>query len=148
MYRALHCIQGYFQMYWVMQIMIAFTDSSSEGQFLLVVHPKQEQLCNHPFINSSFPIFSIAHFCQKAPICIMSHGLKRAKLTHRRLNSFSLVCCFKTILLLLLLSRFSRVRLCETPQMAAHQAPLSLGFSKQEHWSGLPFPSPMQQGEK
>ena len=27
--------------------------------------------------------------------------------------------------------------------MAAHQAPLSLGFSKQEHWSGLPFPSPM-----
>ena len=26
--------------------------------------------------------------------------------------------------------------------MAAHQAPLSLGFSRQEHWSGLPFPSP------
>ena len=46
-------------------------------------------------------------------------------------------------LLLLLLSRFSRVRLCATPQMAAHQAPSSLGFSRQEHWSGLPFPSPM-----
>ena len=43
---------------------------------------------------------------------------------------------------LLLLSRFSRVRLCATPQMAAHQAPPSLGFSRQEHWSGLPFPSP------
>ena len=28
-----------------------------------------------------------------------------------------------------------------TPQTAAHQAPLSLGFSRQEHWSGLPFPS-------
>ena len=27
--------------------------------------------------------------------------------------------------------------------MAAHQAPLSLGFSRQEHWSGLPFPSPV-----
>ena len=27
--------------------------------------------------------------------------------------------------------------------MGAHQAPLSLGFSRQEHWSGLPFPSPM-----
>ena len=37
-------------------------------------------------------------------------------------------------LLLLLLSRFSCVRLCATPKMAAHQAPLSLGFSKQEHW--------------
>ena len=45
--------------------------------------------------------------------------------------------------LLLLLSRFSRVRLCATPQTAAHQASPSLGFSRQEHWSGLPFPSPM-----
>ena len=45
--------------------------------------------------------------------------------------------------MLLLLSRFSRVRLCVTPQMAAHQAPQSLGFSRQEHWSGLPFPSPI-----
>ena len=44
---------------------------------------------------------------------------------------------------LLLRSRFSHVRLCATPQMAAHQAPPSLGFSRQEHWSGLPFPSPM-----
>ena len=32
--------------------------------------------------------------------------------------------------------------------MAAHKAPLSLGFSRQEHWSGLPFPSPMQESEK
>ena len=52
------------------------------------------------------------------------------------------------ILLLLLLSHFSRVRLCATPQMAAQQAPPSLGFSRQEHWSGLPFPSPMPESEK
>ena len=45
-------------------------------------------------------------------------------------------------MLLLLLSRFSRVRLCATPETAAHQTPLSLGFSRQEHWSGLPLPSP------
>ena len=32
--------------------------------------------------------------------------------------------------------------------MAAHQAPPSLGFSRQEHWSGLPFPSPMHEHEK
>ena len=38
--------------------------------------------------------------------------------------------------LLLLLSHFSRVWLCATPWTAAHQAPLSLGFSRQEHWSG------------
>ena len=48
--------------------------------------------------------------------------------------------------LLLLLSRFSRVRLCATPQAAAHQALPSLGFSRQEHWSGLP--SAMHESEK
>ena len=32
--------------------------------------------------------------------------------------------------------------------MAAHEAPPSLGLSRQEHWSGLPFPSPMQESEK
>ena len=40
-----------------------------------------------------------------------------------------------------------RVWLCVTPQTAAHQAPPSLGFSRQEHWSGLPFPSPMRESE-
>ena len=58
--------------------------------------------------------------------------------THRRLYA----------LLLLLLRHVSRVRLSATPQTAANQAPLSLGFSRQEHWSGLPFPSPMHESEK
>ena len=49
--------------------------------------------------------------------------------------------------ILLLLSSFSRVRLCATPQTASYQAPLSLGFSRQEHWSGLPFPSPVHESE-
>ena len=44
-------------------------------------------------------------------------------------------------------SHFSRVQLCATPYLGAHQAPPSLGFSRQEHWSGLPFPSPMHQSE-
>ena len=48
---------------------------------------------------------------------------------------------FMNMLLLLLLvpGHFSRVRFCVTP---------SLGFSRQEHWSGLPFPSPMHKSEK
>ena len=54
----------------------------------------------------------------------------------------------RNMLLLLLLSHFSRVRLCVTPWTAAHQAPPSLGFSRQEHWSRLPFPSPMHESEK
>ena len=48
----------------------------------------------------------------------------------------------------LLLRHFSSVRPCATPETAAHQAPPSLGFSRQEHWSGLPFPSPMHESEK
>ena len=36
----------------------------------------------------------------------------------------------------------SRVQLLATPRTAAHQAPLSMGFSRQEYWSGVPSPSP------
>ena len=36
----------------------------------------------------------------------------------------------------------SRVRLIATPWTVAHQAPLSMRFSRQEYWSGVPFPSP------
>ena len=52
------------------------------------------------------------------------------------------VSALPSILLLLLLSHFSCVRLCATPETAA------LGFSRQEHWSGLPFPSSMHESEK
>ena len=38
--------------------------------------------------------------------------------------------------------KWCRVRLLATPWTAAHQAPLSMGFSRQEYWSGLPLPSP------
>ena len=44
-----------------------------------------------------------------------------------------------TYILLLLLSRFSRVRLFATPWTAAYQAPPSMGFSRQEYWSGVPL---------
>ena len=45
------------------------------------------------------------------------------------------------LLLLLLLSHFSRVRLCATPWTAAYQAPPPMRFSRQEYWSGVPLPS-------
>ena len=41
-----------------------------------------------------------------------------------------------------MLSRFSRARLCMTLWTAALQAPLSMGFSRQEYWSGFPYPPP------
>ena len=51
------------------------------------------------------------------------------------------VSALPSILLLLLLSHFSRVRLFTTPWTAAYQAPPSVGFSKQEYWSRVPLPS-------
>ena len=38
----------------------------------------------------------------------------------------------------------SHVRLLATPWTATHQAPLSMGFSRQEYWSGVPLPSPIK----
>ena len=60
------------------------------------------------------------------------------------------VCIYITYIYMyvLLLSHFSCVLLCATPETAAHEAPPPLGFSRQEHWSGLPFPSPMHESEK
>ena len=46
------------------------------------------------------------------------------------------------MLLLLLLRCFSHVQIFTIPWTAAYQAPLSMGFSRQEYWSGLPLPSP------
>ena len=60
---------------------------------------------------------------------------------HRVLLHFRSLLIQGPSTLLLLLSHFSRVRLCATPGTAAHQAQPALGFSRQEHWSGLPFPT-------
>ena len=53
------------------------------------------------------------------------------------MNSYVCVCVLVRVLLL------SRVQLFETPWTVAHPAPLSMEFSRQEYWSGLPFPSPV-----
>ena len=65
--------------------------------------------------------------------CIRSHKLAGEPGTHGRVNVFtessnSLVAKSRPTL--------------ATPWTVAHQAPLSMGFSRQEYWSGLPFPSP------
>ena len=56
-------------------------------------------------------------------------------------------CHFLLQCMKLKVKSLSRVRLLATPWTAAHQAPPSLGFPRQEHWSGLPFPSPMHETE-
>ena len=66
----------------------------------------------------------------------------------KHIEIYKAIFSFCFMHMLLLLSRFSRVWLCATPYTAAHQASPSLGFSRQEHWSGLPFLSPMHESEK
>ena len=71
----------------------------------------------------------------------INKNLEELKNKHAKTNN-TITEIKNTLLLLLLLSCFIRVQLCVTPEIAAYQALLSLGFSRQEHWSGLPFPSP------
>ena len=57
---------------------------------------------------------------------------------HYLFRSYLSACLF---IFLTMLSRFSRVQLFATLWTATHQALLSMGFPKQEKWSGVPFPS-------
>ena len=89
------------------------------------------------------------HLNSRISLILFLEKRNRIYLTHLSFLFFFLwfhVLLF--LLLLLLLSRFSHVQLCATQWIAAHQAPPSLGFSRQEHWSGLPFLSPMHESEK
>ena len=96
-------------------------------------------------------IGSLQGWCQR-PLCPVSRSSGRL-----RVRDFSQSCGdalatgreasqtgFPTTrcLQLLLLSHFSRARLFATPWPAAYQAPPSMGFPRQEYWSGLPLPSP------
>ena len=83
-------------------------------------------------------------------MCLSLTNFSFSKMRIIILTCWKLLLCNECVnthnaLLLLLLRHFSRVRLCATPQTAAHQAPPSLGFSRQGYWSGLPFPSPMHE---
>ena len=72
--------------------------------------------------------------CSTPGFLVLHHLLKLAQ-THVHWVGDAIL-----LLLLLLLSCFSRVWLCATPQTAAQQVPPCLGFSRQELWSGFPFP--------
>ena len=79
------------------------------------------------------------------PLIQSSSELRAAYVSLRemspRINVLEYYCCVSCVL-----RCFSRVRLFSTPWTVARQAPLSVGFSRQEYWSGLPFPSPGNPG--
>ena len=67
------------------------------------------------------------------------HGILQARMLEWAAISFSNAWKWKVKV-----KSLSRVWLFATPWTAAHQAPLSMGVSRQEYWSGLPFPPPGQ----
>ena len=107
------------------------------------------QLCATPWTAGSLAPLSMGFSRQDSSPGNRPHpGIKPESLIflHWQADSLPLVPPGKPLnvwmLLLLLPSRFSRVRLLRTPWTAAYQVPLSMGFSRQECWSGVPLPSP------
>ena len=74
----------------------------------------------------------IGHTCSTL-FCIFQ-ALNQPRARHQRTRDRLHVPCYA------ILCHFSCARLFMTPGTVARQAPLSMGFSRQEHWSGLPFP--------
>ena len=79
---------------------------------------------------------------QESPACSVHEVTKSRTWLSDQLNWWLLMLIQYKFLLLL--SRVSCVRLCATPWTAAYQAPPFMGFSRQEYWSGMPLPSPVQ----
>ena len=109
-------------------IFLLFTLKSTK--LFIVSEVYEPHLCLHELCIS---------YCE----CLFSQSLPGQFYTgchsiYKSLATEILICC----------CYFSRVRLCVTPQTSAHQVPPSLGFSRQEHWSGLPFPSAMHESAK
>ena len=115
-------------------------------------------LCYHRKLNRTW-----CHFGTADVFCTV-HGAMRNSidLGSSKSSRFSVLCCgvmsnsvgcriqqatllyflYSCHIMLLLLNHFSCVQLFVTPWTVAHQAPLFIGFSRQEYWSGLPCPPP------
>ena len=113
-------------------------------------HPKVGPTCNFPSAPNLSWIRTLlaVDFVSGFPGCLLRecHGAPRRQVGESNQVSLELgKTTWTAALLLLLLSHFSHVRLFVTPWTAAYQASPSMGFSRQEYWSGWPLPSPGQQ---
>ena len=75
--------------------------------------------------------------------CVIQQGYRPGSGTWRGCGqSWTIFSSLWLIAYACVLSRFSHVQLFANPWTVARQAPLSMGFPRQEYWRGLPFPSP------
>ena len=110
-----------------------------------VVYFKCTQLCQGCFYNHFFPSmvrWRFVHYIWLSYLSFLNYLLKKRSIVNSQ-------CCINFRCTVKWFSytwsevkSLSRVRLFATPWTVARQAALSMGFSRQEYWSGLPFPSP------
>ena len=81
----------------------------------------------------------LGHFCQVYFCTRVNEKRKKYILCH---PTAAYKCCTAYSSFACMLSHFSHVRLFATLWTVARQASLSMGFSRQEYWSGLPYPPP------
>ena len=98
-----------------------------------------------PKFSSSGLVFLFV-VCLYTTLCINYHAIGNVKIQAKPQEGKNWTCMCKHPAILnhfaLQVKSLSRVWLFATPWTVAYQAPLSMGFSRQEYWSGLPFPSP------
>ena len=82
------------------------------------------------WINEKVLSYSTGNYIQYPVINTMEKNMKIIYLINNDINYYAVTCCF------------SRVQLYVTPWSVAHQAPLSMGFSRHKYWNGLPCPPP------
>ena len=83
------------------------------------------------------------HLFKSFPQFIVIHTVKGFGIVSKaEVDVFLKLSCFFDDLVKVKVKSLNRVQLFVTPWTVAHQAPLSIGFSRQEYWNGLPFPSP------
>ena len=98
--------------------------------------------CRHAAAAAAKSLQSCPTLCNPmdcSPPGFSVHGILQARTLEWAAISFSNALKWKVKV-----KSLSRVRLLATPWTAAHQAPPSMGFSRQQYWSGMPLPSPMQ----
>ena len=101
---------------------------------------EQRTICQHHPAAAAKLLQSYPTLCNPidgSPPCSAVLGILQARTLEWVAISFSSAWKWKVKLKLL-----GRVQLLATPWTAAHQGPPSMGFSRQEYWSGLPLPSP------
>ena len=100
-----------------------------ENRFNSLIHHLKYLLCAMVGVPPHGPVWSMASK-RKYTLSIKTCCVLYDSLDGRGVWGTMRACC-----------HFSHIRLFVTPLTVAHQAPLSMGFSRQEYWSGLPCPS-------